>query len=147
MPGLSVEVLGLQKVQEKLERNALLGGPLHKLFGKAALLVEREAKIKASGRPGPNVRTGRLRASITPEIDSSDFPTYAKVGTNVKYASFVEYGHQQEPGRYVPAIERRLVASEAPAYPFLIPAFEKMKDKINSLLSEFCSLVERGFGK
>ena len=29
----------------------------------------------------------------------------------VEYASYVEYGHRQEPGRYVPAIGKRLVAS------------------------------------
>lgn len=29
----------------------------------------------------------------------------------VKYASYVEYGHRQEPGRYVPALGKRLKAS------------------------------------
>lgn len=31
------------------------------------------------------------------------------VSNNVLYASYVEYGHRQDPGRYVPAIGKRLV--------------------------------------
>lgn len=33
------------------------------------------------------------------------------VYNSIKYASYVEYGHRQEPGRFVPAIGKRLKAS------------------------------------
>lgn len=46
------------------------------------------------------------------------------IGTDVKYAPYVEMGHHQEPGRYVPAIKKRLVRSYVPAKPFLRPAIE-----------------------
>ena len=132
MAGISVdiEVKGLEELQKKLEKEALIGNPLQKLLGKAALLVEREAKIGASGRPGPRVRTGRLRASITSLVDTKPIPEWAKVGTNLEYAAPVEYGH-----------------GKVPAYPFLHPAFERVKDKINILLDEFRKLVEQHWNK
>ena len=52
------------------------------------------------------------------------------IGTNVEYAPYVELGHGQEPGRFVPALGRRLKASEVKAKPYLRPAAEGSKDKI-----------------
>ena len=66
-------------------------------------------------------KTGRLQNSITHEMRGEN--TVA-VGTNVEYAPFVEFGHNQEPGRYVPAIGKRLVASHVAAKPYLRPAVE-----------------------
>jgi len=56
----------------------------------AALLVERDAKKTV------RVDTGRLRASITHEIDPKDLK--ARVGTNVKYGVWVEVGSEKWPG-------------------------------------------------
>lgn len=39
---------------------------------------------------------------------------YITVENPVEYASYVEYGHRQTPGRYVPALGRRLKASWVP---------------------------------
>lgn len=41
------------------------------------------------------------------------------VVNDTPYASYVEYGHRQEPGRYVPAIQKRLVASWVEGQHFL----------------------------
>ena len=105
-----------------------------KLITKAALVVEGQAKQNATGRPGPRVRTGRLRASITHKIIN---PALARVGTNVFYAPFVEFGHRQQPGQFVPPLQRRLVADFAPAYPFLGPVPEQVKGKLEGVLVEF----------
>jgi phage gpG-like protein len=72
-----------------------------------AIQVEAAAKRNASGRPGPNVITGRLRGSITWRPGEDEISPYVDVGTNVFYAPFVELG-----------------TSRAPAYPFLRPALE-----------------------
>ncbi|MDD5512068.1 MAG: HK97 gp10 family phage protein [Dehalococcoidales bacterium] len=74
---------------------------------KAALLVERDAKKESP------VDTGTLRSSITHEVE----PTEARVGTNVEYSSFQEYGTRK-----------------MQAHPFLGPALEKNKDQIIKLL-------------
>lgn len=52
--------------------------------------VEAQAKQNASGRPGPNVITGRLRGSITWRLGVDELGLYADVGTAVEYAPYVE---------------------------------------------------------
>ena len=61
---------------------ALWKGPLKDFLTAAALGVERDAKKKAP------VDTGRLRSSLTHEVED----TLARVGTDVEYAAFMEYG-------------------------------------------------------
>jgi len=77
-----------------------------------AINVESQAKLNASGRPGPNVDTGRLRSSITWELaHRPDGTLVARVGSNVEYARYVEEGGDP-PG------------SRGPGYPYLRPALE-----------------------
>lgn len=100
----------------ELERFALnqaglqevLRGPAMQDMARRAIRVESSAKQYASGSGGgPNVRTGRLRGSITWEPGADSQGPYVDVGSNVFYAPFVELG-----------------TSRAPAYPFLAPALE-----------------------
>lgn len=67
------------------------------------------------------VDTGNLRNSITHQQLDEDTEI---VATNVEYAPYVELGHHQEPGRYVPAIKKRLVRDWVPGKPFIRPAAE-----------------------
>lgn len=76
-------------------------------LARRAIQVESAAKVNASGRPGPNVRTGRLRASISWRLGEDYLGLYADIGSNVEYAGYVENG-----------------TDRAPAYPFLKPALE-----------------------
>lgn len=67
------------------------------------------------------VDTGRLKGSITHQQENE----YTEIiGTNTEYAPYVEYGHHQEVGRYVPAIGARLVADFVPGHPYLRPSLE-----------------------
>ena len=86
---------------------------LEKMGGKA----ETEAKKECP------VDTGRLKGSITHVRSTAEKNTMI-VGTNVEYAPYVELGHHQEPGRYVPAIGKRLVASFVEGKPFIRMAIE-----------------------
>jgi len=62
------------------------------IINKACLMVERDAKILCP------VDTGRLRSSITHEIEG----TIGRVGTNVEYARAVELGtEKQSPQPYI----------------------------------------------
>lgn len=45
----------------------------------------------------------------------------------VEYAPYVEYGHRQTPGRYVPAIDRKLTASWVKGYFMLTKSFQDLK--------------------
>lgn len=56
--------------------------------------------------------TGHLRRNIFVEIVGGGTRNPgAHLYTNVFYAPYVEYGHRQKPGRYVPAIGKRLKKS------------------------------------
>lgn len=72
-----------------------------------AIRVEAAAKENATHRPGPQVRTGRLRGSITWRLGQDSDGLYADVGTAVLYGPYLEYG-----------------TSRMPAYPFLRPALD-----------------------
>lgn len=76
--------------------------------------------------------TGNLKNSMTSEVDMGEKAVY--IGTAVEYAPYVEFGHHQEVGRYVPAIGKRLVREFVPAQPFLKPAIENHMDEYKHIL-------------
>lgn len=89
MPGaVDIEVNGLLQTQRQLERTAanLHGTPVLNAFREATLILQRDAKINSP------VDTGRLRASITPEVQSLGEDILGIVGSNVVYAPFMELG-------------------------------------------------------
>ena len=83
------------------------------------------------------IRTGRLRNSITYGVDTSEPAVY--IGSNVEYAPWVELGHTQKVGRYVPAIGKKLVNEHVPGKPFLKPAVEKYAVEYQDLLKQAMS--------
>ena len=80
-----------------------------------ALAVESQARKNASGRPGPNVRTGNLRRHITAQPPTKGFGgNYeAEVRATMVYSRAVELGHP----RWKPGVK----------YPYLGPAAEKLR--------------------
>ena len=88
------------------------------------LQIESAAKINASGRPGPNVVTGRLRASISWKLGEDDLGIYADIGSNVSYAAYVELGHPNTAHAYPKRGGGFGYVGNNPTkpYPFLHPA-------------------------
>ena len=82
----------------------------------------------------PVGETGNLRNSITHGVIVGDGEVAAVIGTDTYYAPFVELGHAQQVGRFVPKLGKRLVKPFAPAYPFLRPAIEDNQDELWSLM-------------
>ena len=83
------------------------------------------------------VKTGRLRNSITHLTISEPA---VLIGSNVEYAPYVELGHRQQPGRYVPALKKRLKASKVNGKPFIRPAIENH-------MSEYQDIVNKEMSK
>lgn len=78
-----------------------------------------------------SIQSGTLFGSITHE----PWDKYTEaVGTDVKYGIYVELGHHQEPGRYVPAIKKRLVASFVKGKPYLRPAVEGHREEYERII-------------
>lgn len=84
----------------------------------------------------PVGETGNLRNSITHGVLIGDGQVAAVIGTDVYYAPFVELGHAQQVGRFVPKLGKRLVKPFAPAYPFLRPAVEDNQSELWSLIQQ-----------
>lgn len=81
-----IKVEGLDKLIRKLGPEAILGKPLRGAFFASGAVLETSAKKRAP------VDQGHLRASITHEEDPSPVPIWGRVGTNLKYAPYMEYG-------------------------------------------------------
>ena len=112
---IRVQVKGMREIQQKTERivRDLRGGPFLMAMRNATLIVDRAAKMNAP------VDTGRLRASITPEIRTIGEVVYGVVGSNVSYAPRMEKpGNVRRSGRR----------------PYLQPALEENQGKIVKML-------------
>lgn len=101
--------------------------------GRAALMVIG-GKAETYAKQLCKVKTNRLRASITHQLQGD---LSVAIGTNVYYAPYVELGHAQQPGRYVPAIGKRLVKSWVDGKPFIRPAIEEHKDEYKEIVEQF----------
>ncbi len=98
--------------------NELLNGPILNDLIARAIRVEASAKQNATDRPGPKVRTGRLRGSITWQATRGD-PVWVDIGSNVHYAPFVELGHA--------VVRGGRPVGHAPARPYLVPALQSAR--------------------
>lgn len=85
-----VTIEGLEELQKKAEQMVrdMSGNPMVAAMRRATLLVTESAKR----RPRMPVDTGRLRASITPEVITGPNIVQGIVGSNVFYAPFQELG-------------------------------------------------------
>lgn len=109
---IKVDIKGLDESLEKM--------------GKLADNLDREI-LKAMGDEGVNWRddvrantpvdTGKLREdwALNDPVKVGLLLTM-DLSNNMEYAEHVEYGHRQEPGRYVPAIGKRLVKDYVKGY-------------------------------
>ena len=110
------------------------GGQLKNEVKKSVKNVGETYKRNAESRTP--VKSGELRRSWQlkgPFFTGSDITVELKNGKN--YASFVENGHRQTPGRYVPAIGKKLKASWVPGQHFLQKATNETKGQLPQLLT------------
>ena len=79
-------------------------------------------KVEADAKRLAPVDTGNLRRKIKTKISDGGF--VATVGTNVEYATYVEFG-----------------TSKMEAQPFLIPAYVKHKDDFENKLRDIANRI------
>lgn len=90
---IETSVTGDREVVADLRRfDAAARGEIQK--GISRIILKLLTRVKAQKLSGQalNVRTGRLRRSITQRIDASASEISGIVGTNVEYGKFHEYG-------------------------------------------------------
>ena len=146
-----ITVKGLEEVQRFLESRvqALQGPPIVAVMREATLLVQRSARL---GKAMP-VDTGRLRASITPEITQMGGRTVGIVGSNVSYAPYQELGFKPHfvPAKYIGTWMSRHkfkpsggLRVSGKARMFLQKAFTENIAKIEALYEAFVGRLVRG---
>jgi hypothetical protein len=88
--------------------------------------IESSAKLHASGRPGPNVVSGRLRSSIHFVLGEDFLSLFVDIGPSVYYGGYVERGHPNTAHGYTKADGSYGYVSDRPtrAYPFMKPAYD-----------------------
>lgn len=127
---ISAEVRGIEKLWREFERRGVKGQKgAERALSRAALKVSADAKRKTP------VDSGLLRASIhiTSTVRQGE-KLIAKVGTNVEYAPFVEFGtgFRGSVSNENSAVEVTFRDDWAGqfAQPFLWPALNQNKDEI-----------------
>ncbi|MBA4406972.1 hypothetical protein C0389_06835 [bacterium] len=119
--GLSALINSMKTVADKT--NEAIEGAVKK---GAALIVSRAKELCP-------IQYNRLAPSITDEIKKDNTGILAKIGTNVSYAPYVEYGY--------------LLGKKAKKHgqiPFLYPAFQQNFNRVHELITE---AVKSGMGK
>ena len=119
MADVDMDIRGLVELRRKTKQVAedVHGAPIVRAVRESALLVERDAKIAAP------VDRGRLRNSITSEIRASKHLAIGVVGSNVRYAPYMEFGTGTFVGKaphYPPMAAIRTWASRKGLNAFLV---------------------------
>jgi len=134
----SIETKGLKELKQKAGDRRTIGDPLRAALKKAAQLVERRARKLAKGS---------LKGTISHAVDISTIPEWAKVSSSARIAPWVEFGHKQQVGQFVPGIEKRLVAERVKGRFFLWGAFKDMRRQINSVMNKFNREFDKKFDR
>jgi hypothetical protein len=83
-----------------------------------------------NGYEGGTLKRGWTTSEVSRQGDKHTI----KVINQVPYASYVEYGHRQEPGRYVPAIGRQLKKSWVKGQFMLTKSVKELKPKAQGIV-------------
>lgn len=152
MTAFSIKIEGIAELTRRLSDPALIGAPLRRAFHKVGYVVEGAAKI------GAPVDRGRLRASITSEMDSAAVPKWVQIGTNVEYAPYVHEG--RPPGKFPPMdkiaawaarkglpafpVARAIARNGTKPRPFLTDALDESERRIRNIFDAMIKEVGNG---
>lgn len=124
---IKVDLSGMKELQDQLRR---LNDPAVSERVRNAAVNRVAGETLSRAIMHTPVKTGHLRRNwhATPAVDG-----IATVSNNTEYAAFVEYGHRQQPGRFVPAIGKRLVRGWIPGQHMLQKAIQDVEPNIESM--------------
>lgn len=139
---MGIQVRGLDEVLSRLNEAQTDELCTEIVKGVTARLIDGAKKLTP-------FKTGHLRNGFTAgrEVDGSTYmltETVTKQGrvfkytliNSVEYAPYVEYGHRQTPGRYVPAIGKRLKRSEVEGRHMLLKAEQQVDAELDNYVAK-----------
>lgn len=132
--------MGLTVINNSLEVKKALLESVVKALNNSVLFVEREAKknITENG----NVDTGHLRANIFSEVNAEKNNLYARVGTDVFYGKYLEFGTgiyavegngRKTPWVYENRKGEKVFTRGSKPHPWLKPAIEDHTEEIKAI--------------
>lgn len=146
--GIKIDVSQIQKLQDKMKQ---LNGTQKDTFLRESCM-EGANRLVALVKPLTPARSGNLRREwdvglgrlskegvSKTEAGNTYSVTIENTATSpegVQYASYVEYGHRQTPGRYVPAIGKRLTASWVEGQHMLETSEDNLKTILPNVLEK-----------
>jgi len=154
---LEIKVENQAEISRALKSRKLVKEPLLRFLRQAGFLVEAAAKKRAT------VDTGRMRASITSNVDPRALTT--TIAPTVDYAAHVEFGtapHFPPPSALQPwarrhgfpsgmagamLVARAIARRGTKARPFMAPALEASTGPINKLLNAMALKIEQVWGR
>ncbi len=132
-------VTGDREVIADLRRfDAAARGELQKGIGRIALKLLTRVKAQKLSGQALNVRTGRLRRSITQRVEASADEINGIVGTNVEYGKFHEYGRsvKAELKQHRDGFKAGLTASKPEVNPDDLPPRSFLRSALAELKKE-----------
>ena len=131
----NVEILGKDALVTALETASdSLKASLQSAVGKSTAVLAKYTTAQTVPW-----KTGNLTQTFIADVGE----LWASWAPPASYAPFVEFGHSQQPGRYVPAIGKRLVASSVAAHPFMGKIAAAAQPEIDDLFYQALQLVVR----
>lgn len=115
---VKVDIKGLEKFRDKLEQIDVqefceaaakeLASRLLRKVTERTPVGDYGKVIDSDAKTGGTLRRGWTTQSRNIRVEKRGSNYVVELINPTEYASYVEYGHRQEPGRYVPAIGKRL---------------------------------------
>lgn len=154
---MTMKVEGIERLLQKAKPPSYIHKEIARGLHQSGLAVQREAQTEVP------VDTTRLRASIVTKLDATrPLPRWAQVGTDVFYGPHVEfgtgiYGPKKQPIR--PKSKKALkftVGGETfirrsvkgmRARPFLLPALDWAKGRIDMIWADTMRRIEQQWGR
>lgn len=129
--GFGLKVVGVEALLQKLKPETIKE-PVNEGIRKLALWTQRTVMVSTP------VDTGRLRSSMTSQI----YGDTAKIGTNVQYAQFVEYGTRfMQPRHVVEGSSARILGIG-----MFTHTMKLLQTKVKDFLGEIGKAIEVKFG-
>ena len=101
-------------------------------------------RCKAKAEKRTPVDSGQLRQNyVMGDVAKRGFNYTIDISNPVEYAEYVEFGHRQEVGRYVPAIGKRLVKPWVEGHHMLEKSVIETKDELPELVEEKIEKLKR----
>lgn len=140
MAQFDVKIEGLDTLVRHFKKAPQITEPIFQKAIEASQFVLQKHNLKDNPTPW---RTGNLLQSFNFEMGR----LYGRYYPTAHYALAVHEGHKQTPGRFVPAIGKRLVQDYVPGNPFMPKIAERAQPEINDLMLEAANMIGEEIAK